>query len=82
MRFPRDSRSDIKPEEGGLWSFVYTLETRDNGVTTAWRVLTAPTEHTCKGLGPVDAHTPRYTYDFFWIFPNLAVIAIISTPEH
>ena len=46
-----------------------------NTETTAWRVLTGPTEHTCKGLGPVEARTPRYTYDFSWIFPNLAVIA-------
>ena len=48
-----------------------------NTQTTAWRVLTGPTEHTCKGLASVEAPTLRNTYDFFPIFPNLAVISLL-----
>ena len=37
-----------------------------NTQTTAWRVLTEPTEHTCKALASVEAPTLRNTYDFCW----------------
>ena len=39
-----------------------------NAQTTALRVRTGLTEHTCKGLGPVEAPTPRYTHDCARIF--------------
>ena len=39
-----------------------------NTQTTAWRVLTEPTEHTCKALASVEAPTLRNTYDFSPIF--------------
>ena len=48
-----------------------------NTQTTAWRVLTEPTEHTCKALASVEAPTLRNTYDFPPIFPNLATIALL-----
>ena len=48
-----------------------------NTQTTAWRVLTEPTEHTCKALASVEAPTLRNTYDFNPIFPNLAVISLL-----
>ena len=50
--------------------------------TTALRVRTGLTEHTCKGLGPVDAPTPRYTHDCARIFPFLAMLATSSAPVH
>ena len=48
-----------------------------NTQTTAWRVLTEPTEDTCKALASVEAPTLRNTYDFPPIFPNLAAISLL-----
>ena len=49
-----------------------------NTQTTAWRVLTEPTEHTCKALASVEAPTLRNTYDFSpRFFPNLAAISLL-----
>ena len=53
-----------------------------NTQTTALRVRTGLTEHTCKGLGPVEAPTPRYTHDCARIFPFLAMLATSSAPVH
>ena len=53
-----------------------------NAQTTALRVRTGLTEHTCKGLGPVEAPTPRYTHDCARIFPFLAMLATSSAPVH
>ena len=46
---------------GGIWCFFTNAK---NTQTTAWRVLTEPTEHTCKALASVEAPTLRNTYDF------------------
>ena len=53
-----------------------------NTQTTALRVRTGLTEHTCKCLGPVEAPTPRYTHDCARFFPFLAMLATSSAPVH
>ena len=58
------------------------LVSAKNTQTTALRVRTGLTEHTCKGLGPVEAPTPRYTHDCARIFPFLAMLATSSAPVH
>ena len=57
---PRPGR-DVR---GDMVFFINAKNTQ----TTAWRVLTEPTEHTCKALASVEAPTLRNTYDFSPIF--------------
>ena len=68
----------MPPLRGVMAIFVNAKNTQ----TTALRVRTGLTEHTCKGLGPVEAPTPRYTHDCARIFPFLAMLATSSAPVH
>ena len=62
------------------------LVSAKNTQTTALRVRTGLTEHTCKGLGPVEAPTPRYTHDcariffLFWLCSLPARLLCTKTP--
>ena len=66
----------------GLRGVMAIFVNAKNTQTTALRVRTGLTEHTCKGLGPVEAPTPRYTHDCARIFPFLAMLATSSAPVH
>ena len=66
----------------GVRGVMAILVSAKNTQTTALRVRTGLTEHTCKGLGPVEAPTPRYTHDCARIFPFLAMLATSSAPVH
>ena len=66
----------------GVRGVMAILVSAKNTQTTALRVRTGLTEHTCKGLGSVEAPTPRYTHDCARIFPFLAMLATSSAPVH
>ena len=61
--------SDLRSTDSTLRGVMAILVSAKNTQTTALRVRTGLTEHTCKGLGPVEAPTPRYTHDCARIFP-------------
>ena len=58
----------FKPRVPPVRGDMVIFKNAKNTQTTAWRVLTEPTEHTCKALASVEAPTLRNTYDFPPIF--------------